>query len=307
MLRIIEKTKLWFSISAIVILIGIGTMATRGLDFGIDFAGGSIIQIKVPDKFTNEDRLEAEKIIKKQIPDATTNFAELKTESDKTLKTIEVKTKSKTDSVNAGKVTTAVKELQETFKDKGGKDIDVASQEETGSTMGKETRDKAVLAVIIATIAMLIYIRVRFEMKFAVAAVISLVHDVLVTLTFYAVFRMQIDSGFVAAMLTVIGYSINDTIVVFDRIRENQRYMSKASVTELANASMTQTMARSINTGLAVIITLIAVYIFVPSIRNFSAPLLIGVLTGCYSSLFVATPFWVIFKEKGRKKVATAR
>jgi len=307
MLRIIEKTKLWFAISSIIILIGIGVIATKGLELGIDFAGGSIIQVKVPDKFTNEDRLEAEKIIKKQIPDATTNFAETKTESDKTIKTIEIKTKAKSESVNAGKITTIVKELQDNFNDKEGKDIYVFSQDETGSTIGKETRNKAVLAVVIATIAMLIYIRIRFEMKFATAAVISLVHDVLVTLTFYAVFRMQIDSGFVAAMLTVIGYSINDTIVVFDRIRENQKYMTKASVTELANASMTQTMARSINTGLAVIITLIAVYIFVPSIRNFSAPLLIGVLTGCYSSLFIATPFWVIFKEKGSKKAALAR
>jgi len=307
MLKIIEKTKIWFSISLIIIFIGIGVIATKGLEFGIDFAGGSIIQIKVPENFTKEDKLQAETIIKKHIPDASTNLAQTQSESDKTIKTIEVRTISKSEGVNAGKVTTVVKELQESFKDKGGKDINVVSQDEIGSAVGKETRNKAVIAVLVATLAMLVYIMVRFEINFAVAAVISLIHDVLVTLTFYAVFRLQIDMGFIAAMLTVIGYSVNDTIVVFDRIRENKKYMTKASFTELANASMTQTMARSINTGLAVIITLICVYVFVPTIRNFSAPLLIGILTGCYSSLFIATPFWVIFKNRGSKKAALAK
>lgn len=307
MLKIIEKTKIWFSISLIVILIGVGFMAVKGLELGIDFAGGSVIELKVPDKFTNEDKLEAEKIIKKHIPDATTNLAQTQTESSKTVKTLEIKTKGKSESVNAGKITTMVKDLQDSLKDKGGKDIDVNTQNEIGSAVGRETTLKAILAIVVATIAMLIYIVIRFEIKFALAAVLSLVHDVLVTLAFYAVFRKQIDLGFVAAMLTVIGYSINDTIVVFDRIRENQKFMGKVSVTELANASLTQTMARSINTVLTVLVTLTAVYIFVPSIRNFSEPLLVGIFSGCYSSIFIASPFWVIFKKMGSKKAAAAR
>jgi len=304
MLKIIEKTKIWFSISLIIILIGVVFMiSNKGLELGIDFAGGSTIRLKVPTKFSNDDKVEADKIIKKHIPDATTNIAETPTESNTMIKELEIKTKATTEEVKGGKVTTMTAELKEKF----GKEIEVTTQDEIGKTVGKETTWKALGALALATVFMLIYIGFRFEVKFATAAVLSLIHDVLITVAFYAVFRKQVDLGFVAAMLTVIGYSINDTIVVFDRIRENQKYMGKASITEIANASLTQTMARSINTVMTVLITLVAVYIFVPSIRNFSEPLLVGIISGCYSSIFIASPFYVIFKNRGKKKAAIAK
>ena len=281
MLKIIEKTKIWFGISAIIILIGIFSMATQGLELGIDFKGGTVTQIEMKQDFNKTD---VDAIIKKYSSD----FQSTKVNNT----SIEIKSANLT----TDKITSIVKDIKAKYKDSS-----LTSQEDIGASIGTETRNKAVQAVIIACLAILIYVGVRFEFKFATAAIISLIHDVLIMLTVYSVFRIPLDSSFIAAVLTVIGYSINDTIVVFDRIRENQKYIRGTDVTVLANASVTQTMARSINTVLTVLITLTAVYIYVPSIRNFSQPLLVGIASGCYSSIFIASPMWVILKNRGKR------
>ncbi|MDF2882250.1 MAG: preprotein translocase subunit SecF [Clostridiaceae bacterium] len=282
MLRIIEKTKVWFAISGIIILIGMFSLATKGLDYGIDFKGGTVIEINMNKDF---DKAQVDEIIKKYAPDYQSNKVNNTS--------LEIKSANLTnDSINS-----MVKEITTNFKGSS-----LTNQENIGASIGTETRNKAVQAVVIATIAMLIYVGVRFEFKFGTAAILSLVHDVLIMLSVYSIFRIPVDSSFIAAILTVIGYSINDTIVVFDRIRENQKYMRKSDVTELADASVTQTMARSINTVMTVLITLVSVYIFVPSLENFAKPLLVGIISGCYSSIFIASPFWVIFKNHSAKK-----
>jgi len=281
MLKIIEKTKIWFAISAIIIIIGLGTIATKGLEYGLDFKGGTVVQLNIGKNF---DKADIDTIVQKYDKDAQTSKV------NNTY--IEIKSANLT---NAN-VSSIVKDVKEKFKDSS-----LTNQESIGASIGKETRNKAIQAVIIAVLAILAFVAVRFEFKFGLAAVISLFHDVLVMLSVYAVFRIPIDSMFVAAALTVIGYSINDTIVVFDRIRENNKYMRRATVNELANASLTQTMARSINTVLTVLITLVAVYVYVPTIRNFSEPLLVGILSGGYSSIFIATPVWAILKKHGSK------
>lgn len=290
MLKIIEKTKIWFGISAIVIILGLATMATKGLEYGLDFKGGTVIQLNIGKDFNKAD---IDDIVKKYDKDA---------QSNKVNNTyIEIKSAKLTND----DISNIQKDVKVKFKESS-----LSNQENIGATIGQETRSKAIQAVIIATIAMLIYIGLRFEFKFGLAAILSLTHDVLIMLSVYAIFRFPIDSSFIAAILTVIGYSINDTIVVFDRIRENHKYMRRATPAELANASITQTMARSINTVLTVLITLVAVYAFVPSIRNFSEPLLVGIISGCYSSIFIATPFWVIFKKrdfKNKKVLSTAK
>ncbi|QAT39500.1 protein translocase subunit SecF [Clostridium sp. JN-9] len=282
MLKIIEKTKIWFAISGIIILIGMVSLATKGLDYGLDFKGGTVIEINMNKSF---DKDQVDEIVKKYAPDYQSNKVNNTS--------IEIKSANLT---NEG-INSMVKEITTTFKGSA-----VTNQENIGASIGKETRNKAFQAVIIAAVAMLIYVGIRFEFKFGVAAILSLVHDVLIMLTVYSVFQIPVDSMFIAAILTVIGYSINDTIVVFDRIRENQKYMRKSNVTELADASITQTMTRSINTVLTVLITLISVYIFVPSLDNFAKPLLVGIISGCYSSIFIASPFWVIFKNHAAKK-----
>lgn len=282
MLKIIEKTKIWFAISGIIILIGMFSLATKGLDYSIDFKGGTVVEINMNKDF---DKAQVDEIIKKYAPDYQSNKVNNTS--------IEIKSANLTnDSIN-----NMVKDITTKFKGSS-----LTNQENIGASIGKETTNKAIQAVVIATIAMLIYVGVRFEFKFGTAAILSLVHDVLIMLSVYSIFRIPVDSSFIAAILTVIGYSINDTIVVFDRIRENQKYMRKSDATELANASVTQTMTRSINTVMTVLITLASVFVFVPSLRNFAKPLLVGIISGCYSSIFIASPFWVIFKNHAAKK-----
>lgn len=281
MLKIIEKTKIWFAISAIIIIIGLGTIATKGLEYGLDFVGGTVVQFNIGKDFNKSD---IDTIVQKYDKDAQTNKV------NNTY--IEIKSAK----LSTGDISNIEKDVKAKFKESS-----LTNRESIGATIGKETRNKAMQAVAIAVLAILAYVALRFEFKFALAAIISLVHDVLIMLAVYAIFRISIDSSFIAAILTVIGYSINDTIVVFDRIRENHKYMRRTNVTELANASVTQTMARSINTVLTVLITLAAVYAYVPSIRNFSQPLLVGIISGCYSSIFIATPVWVLLKNRGSK------
>lgn len=288
MLKIIERTKLWFAISAIIIVVGFGAMAVNGLQFGLDFAGGTIVRIDMQKEFNKE---EADAIIRKYAPDAQTNIARAE---GKTTPELEIKAKD----ISGETIASMFTELKEKYS---LKDADLVSQETIGASIGSELKQKALIALSIAIIGMLIYIAIRFETNFGIAALLSLVHDVLIVLGFYALFKLPVNSAFVAAMLTIIGYSVNDTIVVFDRIRENQKYMRRSDPAAMANASMTQTMARSINTGMAVIITLIAVYYYVPTVREFTIPLLVGVISGTYSSIFIATPFWVIFKNRAKR------
>jgi preprotein translocase subunit SecF len=282
MLKIVEKSKIWFTISLIIILIGIVSLATRGLQYGIDFKGGTVVQMDIAKDFNKDD---VDQIVKKYSKDFQSNKVNNTS--------IEIKSGDLTnDSISA-----MTKEIQSKYKGSS-----VTNQQSIGASIGAETSTKAIEAIIIANIIILLYIGVRFEFKFGFAAVVALIHDVLIMLTVYSVFKIPVDSSFIAAMLTVIGYSMSDTIVVFDRIRENQKYMRRVDVTTLADASITQTFARSINTVLTVLITLTAVFIFVPSIRNFSQPLLIGIISGCYSSIFIASPIWVMFKKMSINK-----
>jgi preprotein translocase subunit SecF len=288
MLKIIEKTKLWFAISAIIIVVGLGAMAVNGLQFGLEFVGGTAVRIDMGKDFNKE---EADAIVKKYAPGAQTNSAIVE---GKTTPELEIKDKD----ITGETIALMFAELKEKYS---LKDADLISQDTIGASIGSELKQKSIIALAIAIVGMLIYIGARFEINFGLAALLSLVHDVLIVLGFYALFKLPINSAFIAAILTIIGYSVNDTIVVFDRIRENQKYMRRSDAAGLANASMTQTMARSINTGMAVIITLIAVYYYVPTVREFTIPLLVGIITGTYSSIFIATPFWVIFKNRAKR------
>lgn len=284
MLKVIEKTKIWFSLSLIVILIGIGFMGFRGLNFGIDFKGGTKLVIDLGEEF---NKPEVDDIVKKYAPDVVTKTIE-KTQ-------YEIKAKELDE--------TKTSELFKALKEKYSlKDEALVSQEQISASVGKDLTKKAVIALLVACVAMLIYIGIRFEVDFGIAALIALLHDVLVTITVYAVFNIPVNTPFIAAILTIVGYSINDTIVIFDRIRENAKSMRRANPSEIANKSINQTIARSINTSLTTLITIAAVNVFVPTVREFSLPLMIGIATGTFSSIFVASPIWVIFKNRKATK-----
>lgn len=290
MFKVIEKTKIWFSISLAIILVGIVLMATRGLNFGIDFKGGTKVVIDFGDSF---DKVEADEVVKKYSADAIT----------KTIETTQYEIKS-TDLDE-----TKTSELFNALKEKYSlEDSALVSQSQIGPSVGKELTRNALLSVAVACVAMLIYIAIRFEFNFGLAAIIALLHDSLITLSVYAIFNIPVNSSFIAAMLTILGYSINDTIVIFDRIRENRHSMRRSTSAEIANVSINKTLSRSINTSLTTLVMIGAVTIFVPTVREFSFPLLIGIAGGAYSSIFIASPIWVLLQNRKakNKKVKTA-
>ena len=284
MFKIVEKSKIWFSISLAMILIGVVLMCTRGLNFGIDFKGGTKLVVELGDNF---DKVEVDNIVKEYASDAVTKTVEGTQYEIKSTELDETKTA----------------ELFDALKEKYTLDDSaLVSETQIGPSVGKELSRNAIIAVLVACVAMLVYIAIRFEFTFGVAAIGALIHDVLITLSVYAIFDIPVNSSFIAAMLTIVGYSINDTIVVFDRIRENNHSMRRSNPAEIANKSINKTLARSINTSLTTLIIIGAVNVFVPTVREFSFPLLIGIAAGAYSSIFIASPIWVILKNKMNKK-----
>ncbi|WP_343217611.1 protein translocase subunit SecF [Clostridium botulinum] len=287
-LKIIEKSKIWLSISLIVILLGCGFLFTKGLNFGIDFKGGTQLTIQLKD---GVDKQEVDNIIKTYASDAVTN----------TINNNQYEVKS--GDLNSEKVSSIMTELKEKY------DLDenaLLAQDEIGASIGTELTQNSLIALFVACIVMLAYIGVRFELKFGIAALVATLHDVLITVSVYAIFGISVNTPFIAAILTIIGYSMNDTIVIFDRIRENSKSMRRANPVEVANVSLTETMTRSINTTMTTLFTIVAVNIFVPTVREFTIPLIIGIVAGAYSSIFVASPTWVYLKNRiGNKKIKT--
>lgn len=166
-------------------------------------------------------------------------------------------------------------------------------------TIGKELQSSAIWCCLLALVLMLAYITIRFELWSGIAAVISLAHNVLLLMSIYCIFQFNINTTFIAAILTIVGYSINDTIVTFDRIREIGRKVRKTPFTEIANKGVNETLTRSINTSITTLLTIIILYIVgVPSIKEFAMPIILGILIGTYSSIFIASPLWTIFKRE---------
>lgn len=283
-LKIVQKTKIWFAISLICILIGVGFTVTRGLNLGIDFQGGTKVVVELGEGF---NKSEVDEVVKALVPDAITNEVE------------DTQYEIKAKDLDNDKVSEVFKALQ----DKYNLDDDaLLSQAQIGASVGKDLTKNSIIALVVACLAMLLYIAVRFKMDYGIAAIVALVHDVLITVSVFAIFDIPMNTPFIAAILTIVGYSINDTIVIFDRIRENAKSMRRVSDTEIANKSLTQTMARSINTTLTTLITITAVNIFVPTVREFSFPLIIGIAAGAYSSIFIAAPTWVLLRKREAKK-----
>lgn len=286
--KIVEKSKIWFSISLIIILVGLGFMFTKGLNTGIDFKGGTLITLDMNGDFEKSD---VDTIISEYAPQKYTTKVVNGGE--------ELEIRIQDGVLDEAKITEMVDKISDKYSLEEGA---LENRETISGVLGNELKRNAVIAVLVAVAAMLVYITIRFELAFALAAIIALAHDVLITLAFYAILGIQINTPFIAAILTIVGYSINDTIVVFDRIRENRKKNRAASYAEIADKSIKDTIVRSINTSLTTLITIVAVYVLVPSIREFSLPLIIGIISGAYSSIFIASPLWVIFKNKHDKR-----
>jgi preprotein translocase subunit SecF len=292
MLKIVERAKIWFSFSIIITVIGLVALGISGLNLGIDFKGGTMVSVAIGKEFNVDD---VRKIVAKYDPQAQVQAI---TEGNE----VSIRSNSLTD-----------QQVAPMFNDLKSKyqldDKALLSTDRIGPSVGKELSKSAIISSIVATIGILIYVTFRFEFKSGVAAIVALIHDVLITMSVYAILQIPVNSSFIAAILTILGYSINDTIVVFDRIRENRKLGKYSDFTTLINVSITQTMARSINTVLTTLFTITAIYLLgVPAVKEFALPLIIGIISGCYSSIFIASPVWGIWvnREKLRLKRESA-
>lgn len=291
-MNIIKKRNLFFAISCLLIIIGLVVFITSGFNYAIDFTGGTLLQIEMG------KTIEVSEI--REITDEFDAKAEIIHAGENKSQVI-IKTIVDLDNKKRQEVFGKFQEKYELTED------DLLQARKIGPAIGDEIKRKAILSIFAATVGMLLYITVRFEFLYGVSAVIALIHDVCIALAFYAVFKVPVNSSFVAAILTIVGYSINDTIVVFDRIRENMRIMKKESYEDIINTSISQTIIRSINTSFTTLLAIASLYIFgVEAVKDFALPLIIGVVVGTYSSIFIASPVWYLFKNGGKKRTKRA-
>jgi protein-export membrane protein, SecD/SecF family len=280
-MHFIERRKWFYIFSLVFIIPGIISMFIQGFNLGIDFKGGSVLRYKMDASIDTP-------AITKTVQDLkiVDEVSVQKSGDEFYIRTNEL------DQDQTQKVTDALKAQYG--------DITLQSAESVGGTIGSELIRNAFLAVFISLILMLIYITFRFEWSFGLAAVIALFHDVLIVCGLFSLFQWEVNSAFIAAILTIIGYSINDTIVIFDRVRENLRMKKKDPLPTLLNKSIMQTLNRSVNTVLTVLMPLVALLLFGGStLKIFVLALLIGFLFGMYSSICVASPIYYEIKQRG--------
>ena len=296
----LSKKNICFIVSLVLIIAGPVTMGVfsssegKALNYSLEFMGGTSTNVTF-----NEDMSIADIDSKvKPVVQGVTGDADIQTQKVSGTNQVIIKTRELTLDERQS--------LNEALKESFDVDESLITAESISSTVSNEMRSDAVVAVIVATICMLLYIWFRFkDVRFATSAVAALVHDVLVVLAFYAVSRISIGNTFIACMLTIVGYSINATIVIFDRIRENLKVMSKKTeLSEVVNASITQTLTRSIYTSFTTFVMIAVLYVLgVPSIREFALPLIVGVVCGGYSSVCITGALWYVMKTKlGKKK-----
>ena len=292
---------LCFGISIAVIVAGIGFALYYGLTtgkafrYGIEFAGGTSTTADFGKEYTIE---EIESDIIPYITEITKDATIQATTVDDTT---EIVFKTRTLSLEEREALNAM------FVERFGIAEETISSQSISSTISGEMKRDAIIAVIVACLCMLIYIRFRFkDIRFASSAIIALIHDVLIVLLSYAVLRISVGNTMIACVLTILGYSINDTIVVFDRIRENMKAVEKVTrenLEDICNASLTQTLSRSINTSITTFIMVLFLFILgVPAIQEFAIPLMVGVVCGSYSSIFIATQLWYVMKIRAMKR-----
>ena len=290
--NIIGKRKIWYMLSLLFIIPGIISIFVQGFNLGIDFTGGTIVELKF-----------AKPVTVLQVRDTLKDYG---LENS----TIQLAGKEHIEASEDVFVRTTIlpdetrRAVLDGMKEKLG-EYQVLRTEKVGAVIGSELTLKAVLAMLISWVIIIMYISYRFELKFALSAIAALLHDIIIVMGVFSLLQKEIDGSFVAAIMTIIGYSINDTIVIFDRIRENLKlHLRKGGdLIELINHSIMQTMTRSIYTVLTVLFTVVSLFVFGgETTKNFALALLIGISCGAYSSIFNASPLWYDLKRMADKK-----
>ncbi len=299
MFKIIQKRKIWYILSSIIIIPGIVIIATGGLKLGIDFSGGSLIRIAFNEQKPSVQQIE--EILADQ--DLGTIKAQPLGENEMTIRLKSI------DNYR-------YQEILQLLNEKFGS-VEEKSFESIGPTIGQELRKKAIIAVILVLVFIILYISFAFRKisggavkswVYGLGALVALFHDILIVVGFFAIlgkfWNIEIDILFITALLTVLGFSIHDTIVVYDRIRERLKTSYNETFEETVNESVNQTIIRSVNTSLTTLLVLLALYLFGgESIKFFILALIVGIIAGTYSSIFIASPFLITWKkitEKGQ-------
>ena len=292
----VERRKLAYLLSIALIVAGLAVGFVRGFHMGIDFTGGTMIQLQMGQKV---DQKELEGFISDHGVKGNVTSAGEDGHSVIIKTTVAMDTDSRMELIDA---------IRDEYEILIEDELFIENSTYIGPSIGDLLKKNAMKALGIAAVGMLVYIIIRFEWMSAIAAILALLHDVLMMMAFYGLFHIQINSPFIAAILTVVGYSINNTIVIYDRVRENKRLMKKVRLNELINTSIRQTMSRTIMTSLTTAAAILPLYVMGGSaIKEFLLPLLIGVVGGTYSSIFIATPLYydlyhLIHKPKHRGK-----
>ena len=280
MKNLIGKWKFFTAVSLLFIIVGLGFISTKGLNLGIDFTGGNLLEVQLARDVSSGE-------VRETIAQFGLEKSPIQTAGDNTFI---IRTRTLTEDENNGVIASMEKEFGQ---------VEVLRNEKVDAIIGRELTMNGILALVIASALIVLYITYRFEFNFAIAAIVALLHDVLLTLAFMGIFQLEVDSAFVAAVLTIVGYSINDTIVIFDRVRENLYSRRYKDLNNLVNDSIWQTMMRSINTLGTTVITLLALIILGgETTKVFATAMLVGIVSGTYSSFFVASPLWIILREK---------
>ena len=277
-ISVIEKRKIWYIISVVILLAGMVSMLVQGLNLGIDFVGGNKIavqfeqQVDIADLRTalNENGLEGSKI--QELDDGSFML--------------------KTTELNQAEQDSLMADLTSRFGE-----LEIVSSGLVGPSVGAELKKNAAIALALAVLLMIAYISYRFELHFAIAGVIALFHDIFIVVAIFSILQLEVDSTFIAALLTIFGYSINDKIVVFDRIRENMGRVKKDQLSGIVDLSIRQSFTRSMNTSISTLILLLALlFLGGQTTRIFVLAMVIGVIAGTYSSLCIASPIWYEIK-----------
>lgn len=283
----VGKMKFAFYLSLAVIIASIAYVGIHGLNFGIDFAGGTVVQIKFKQP-TSIDKIR-ESLRHVNLENSTIQQTGVSADNEFLLKT-------ELSSSDLKGVSDKIEDSLNSIYGKGS--FEVRKVEMVGPKAGADLRKKGIMAVTIAWIGMLIYITWRYEFRFALGGIIALLHDVIITTAVLTILNKEFTLTIIAALLTIIGYSINDTIVVFDRIRENSRRNIRKDLGAVVNESINQTLSRTILTSFTVFLVLLALFFFGGSvIHDFAFVLLVGVIVGTYSSIFIASPLVLVWEK----------
>lgn len=313
MFDIVKRKAIFLSIAAVLVVVSVVSLIFKGFNLDTDFAGGMALTYSIDGDFTVSD---VQEIVDTALGSDRSPSSVQQSDNEVIIKfgfDNELTTDEERSDFSMQKVSAITEALQEKYgapTEENQLGAALKNQDIVSPSTGRDLARSALYMSILACLAILLYVTFRFEFTSGVVAILALVHDVVILLGIYSVLQISVDTNFIAAILTVLGYSINNTIVIMDRIRENTRHARKETYGEIANASILQTMTRSINTTVTTLLTIGMVYIMgVPSIKAFSLPIIIGIVVGFYSSVFVSGPLWAMWRDsavKGKKK-ATAK